>query len=268
MSAGLAAGVATAQLESWEAQIQGTVGPWEGCASITIRYPNKSGRQLQNAVRRQYVKTDVEIKQLFTSTGAPSLISHPAQRALQMDKVRQYRKIMRSKGWSVGGRGEIVVVASPDDEIDYVVAGQHVAKAFYLESAASPDNPQILSTIEEGIRVTRLFPESPEDVVRFFRDDNHFLNKVKGGLRSFLEKLDDVPQVQAAVIATGCEHTEEEEPEVSHNVARSLQKATTADKQKAAAEYDAAIAETLNDIFPDMYDNVDQYKLAGNCAPR
>ena len=230
------------------------VGAWESCDSIALRYPGKTGRQLQNITRRTYVQNECEPHELFTKSAEPSLVAHPPQRHIMKDHVLRYRKIVRKDGRLVGGRGEVVVIAmgEPPGEKDWIICGQHVATAFYEEHAENKENPQILATIEDGIKVTRLYPKTPDDVVRFFRDDNNYLNKVKGASRTFLEKLDDVPKVTAVIQKAGGD--EEEDAEATAAIA--------AESKKDMSTYDKIINDTLSQVFPDMYDNADQFKTA------
>ena len=131
---------------------------------------------------------------------------HPLNRVLQRDNVLRIRAVMKERGYVTGARGEIVVVedsAGEDPSIDLIVSGQHTVIAFFEEAEADHANHNIKESLLEGLKVTRLYAQTPRFAIKYFVNEGNVLNSIKVGEKSFLESLGEVEHFNAAWQAEG-----------------------------------------------------------------
>ena len=194
-------------------------------------------------LRSEYIKSEGEHKQWLVN-GKRSMLPHPAQRGLMRENINDCKLVVRAKGFIRGGRSEIIVIASPDAGVDFVVAGQHVIEAVYELVQDEPTNPNVMETIADTIPVTRLFDQTPSDVVKYFRDELNYLNHTKAASKvNFLQGYQEVPTVTDALK----DHAD---------------KSTDPQPDHAGKEYDTHMWALTDDLFHDMYPNTDAWK---NC---
>jgi len=184
--------------------------PWLDDISVQSRYPSLHGKVLQVKMRGIYIKRESELKQFYVTIGGKrhrTMRPHPLQRALRAEQLATCRTVCKTRGFVTGGRSEIIVMSSVDDddahdpapEEDLILAGQHAIIGFYLEAEASPDNEHIMCSLAEGVRITRIFAKSPKFVQKYFIHELNFLNSVKAGAVSFLEAYGEMGDINEAV---------------------------------------------------------------------
>ena len=97
----------------------------------------------------------------------------------------------------------MIVVAI--DELDsskgyYVVAGGHVADAFYEARAKAPrgSNANVDATEDGGLPCAELTARTPTDVIRYFKDTGNAMNDVRASIAQITEAISSVPDAGAA----------------------------------------------------------------------
>ena len=246
-----------------------TKSPWDDDVSVFTRYPGLEPNILQQTMRNQYVKTEGERKEWFKMLPNGSeralLQSSPDNRMLIRENVSTIRATMRERGMVSGGRSEIIVMASvnpdkpsgdqdADADVDYVLAGQHAVIAFY-EEMATPEgkaNPNMLATLAEGLKVTRISAATPRFARIVFRGEKNILNQVRAQAKSFVETYSEADDIN-----TAWRH----ELKAKHGCADDENADTTPDKCKLVGkDYDDTMWVFVNANWPGLLPNVAAWK--------
>jgi len=175
---------------------------------------------------------------------------HPLNRVLQRDNIIRIRAVIRERGWVTGGRGEVIVVSDREDPIkDLIVSGQHAVLAFYEEAESDATNTNTVASLREGLKVTRLYIDTPRFAIKYFVAEGNVLNGIKIGARSFLESYTELDNINNGWL---------EELGNDEGGGDDDDKPTGL-RGKA---YDEKLWTFVNLNFPNLYKNVSHYKNA------
>eukprot|EP00959_Pyramimonas_sp_CCMP1952_P420139 8800215-Pyramimonas_sp.AAC.1 len=173
-----------------------------GCKSVSDRYPGMTGRVLQDEIRADYIIAENSWVPLFLDQARTqkAFERHELNDRNCCDTRDKYKKDIKTRGFIVGGRNEMVVMrrSSSTDNSFWILSGAHVIEAIYDAFddmvKSKRHNPQVAATVMKGIPITEADHRTPIDVVTHLTDVGNILNGI-GTKTTFVQAMKVVQDV-------------------------------------------------------------------------
>ena len=139
----------------------------------------------------------VDIPWFDPVTGARNIEDHPqnARRHVTVDET--YEQSLMKRGLVEGVRGAAWMVFSVGNQLPALaITYASLSRAFYGALLKQPLNPQLLNTLNNGLRKVRMLDfRTPAKVIRHLRDYHNQFHS--GAFYSFLELMGEIKHIEA-----------------------------------------------------------------------
>ncbi|CAK0871070.1 unnamed protein product [Prorocentrum cordatum] len=179
-----------------------------------------TGRVLQDEIRADYIIAENSWVPLFLDQARTqkAFERHELNDRNCCDTRDKYKKDIKTRGFIVGGRNEMVVMrrSSSTDNSFWILSGAHVIEAIYDAFddmvKSKRHNPQVAATVMKGIPITEADHRTPIDVVTHLTDVGNILNGI-GTKTTFVQAMKVAAEASgqaAPEVDPGAEQAEEE----------------------------------------------------------